>query len=159
MSKLVFSEFGRVVVVLIIALGGLWLRPEASAQDVSAQIARIWDEYSLSLSSGNIDDWIGLWAEDGIQMPPGSPPAVGREAIRAKMKSILDRVSFDISITNEEVAVAGEWAFSRGVYKATLTPKDGSKPSLIDGKYMTILRKQPDESWKIYRDIFNSNAP
>jgi ketosteroid isomerase-like protein len=26
-------------------------------------------------------------------------------------------------------------------------------------KYLTIYRRQPDGSWKIYRDISNSNEP
>ena len=29
----------------------------------------------------------------------------------------------------------------------------------IIGKYLTILKKQTDGSWKIYRDCFNSDVP
>jgi ketosteroid isomerase-like protein len=34
----------------------------------------------------------------------------------------------------------------------------GGRPISIDGKYMTILERQADGSWKIHRDIFNSNT-
>ena len=27
----------------------------------------------------------------------------------------------------------------------------------VDGKYLTIFKRQPDGSWKAYRDCFNSN--
>lgn len=92
-------------------------------------------------------------------MPPDSPPIVGKEQIRTRNKAVLDRFTFDLNITNEEVRVAGEWAFSRGIFKATLRPKGGGKITLVDGKYMTILQRQADGSWKVYRDIFNSNVP
>ena len=29
---------------------------------------------------------------------------------------------------------------------------------VVDGKYLTILKKQPDGSWKIHRGAFNSNV-
>ena len=72
---------------------------------------------------------------------------------------MLDRFKFDIAITNEEVRTAGHLAFARGTYQATLTPKQDGDRIPIDGKYMTILVRQPNGSYKIHRDIFNSNIP
>jgi uncharacterized protein (TIGR02246 family) len=120
----------------------------------------IWAEYEASLSAGDVDRWVDLWTEEGIQLPPGEPPVVGKEAIRARNKAALTDI-FDISmsITNEEVVVGGEWSVARGVYTATLTPKAGGDNVLVDGKYLTLLQRQADGSWKIYRDIFNSNVP
>ncbi len=37
--------------------------------------------------------------------------------------------------------------------------KEGGEAVTVDGKYMTILQRQPDGSWKIHRDIVNSNVP
>jgi uncharacterized protein (TIGR02246 family) len=128
-------------------------------ETVAAAVNEIWKQYASSLNSGDVDRWISLWTEDGVQMPPDSPPVVGKEQIRTKMKAALDRFAFDISVTSAEVRAAGDWAFSRGIYKATLTPREGGKAILVDGKYMTILQRQADRSWKIHRDIFNSNAP
>ncbi len=71
----------------------------------------------------------------------------------------MDLFNVAIEITNEEVEVAGRLAFSRGHYVATFSPKDGNQLIPVDGKFMTILKKQPDGGWKIYRDIFNSNVP
>jgi uncharacterized protein (TIGR02246 family) len=133
-------------------------RKDADAEALAA-VNEVWTQYSSSFSAGDIDRWLSLWTDDGVQMPPGSPPIAGKEQIRRRNKAALDRFTFEMSITNEEVRTAGDWAFSRGIYKATLTPKSGGKTTLIDGKYMTILQRQADGSWKIYRDIFNSNTP
>jgi len=116
-------------------------------------------EYAASLNSGDLDRWVALWTDDGIQMPPGEPAVVGKQHIRTRNGAGLDRFKFDMGITNEELRVAGDWAYIRGTYKATLQPKQGGEPVLIDGKYMSILAKQPDGSWKLHRDAFNSNVP
>jgi uncharacterized protein (TIGR02246 family) len=144
---------------LMLLPAGCFAQEKADAKAVAAAVDEIWKQYASSFSSGDIERWLSLWTDDGVQMPPDSPPVVGKEQIRARNKAVLDRFTFDMSISNEEVTAAGDWAFSRGVYKATLTPKGGGKTILVDGKYMTILRRQPDGSWKIHRDIFNSNAP
>ncbi len=118
----------------------------------------IWKEYSESLNSGDLERWLDLWTEDGIQMPPDEPPVVGIDSIEARNGAMLDKFTVDIGITNQELETAGDWAYSRGTYKARLMPKNGGRPISIDGKYMTILARQPDGTWRIHRDIFNSNA-
>ena len=84
---------------------------------------------------------------------------VGKEVIRARRENAAALFALDMDITNEEVTVSGDMAVARGVYQATLTPKAGGDNILVDGKYMTLLQRQPDGSWKIHRDIFNSNVP
>ena len=134
--------------------------PQGSqSQAVTAAVNAIWTRYSSSLNAGDLDSWLSLWTDDGVQLPPGEPPVVGKDQIRARNKAVLDKFTFNISITNAEVGVAGDWAFARGTYTATLTPKEGGRAIPISGKYMTILKRQPDGSWKIHRDIFNSNVP
>ena len=118
----------------------------------------IWKEYSESLNAGDLERWLDLWTEDGIQMPPDEPAIAGIDSIRARNEALLDKFTFDIGITNQEVETAGDWAYARGTYKARLMPKGGGRPLSIDGKYMTILARQSDGSWRIHRDIFNSSA-
>ncbi len=50
----------------------------------------------------------------------------------------------------------GDWEVSRGNYTAELISQGNEIEA--DGKFMTIFRRQEDGSWKIYRDIFNSNG-
>ena len=124
----------------------------------TAAVNNLLNQYAASLNSGDLDRWVGLWTEDGVQMPPGEPAVVGKDRIRARNGAGLARFKFDMGITNEEVQVAGDWAYIRGTYKATLTPKQGGAPVLVDGKYMSILARQQDGSWKFHRDAFNSNV-
>jgi uncharacterized protein (TIGR02246 family) len=157
-SQLVLLATLGLSVPVMLLLDGDSLRKKAEAKDVAASVNEIWNRYSTTYNSGDIDGWIFLWADDGIQMPPGSPPVLGKEEIRKRNKAVLDRFTFDLSITNDETSVADGWAFARGTYKATLTPRNGGERTHVDGKYLTIFQRQSDGSWKIYRDIFNSNV-
>lgn len=130
--------------------------------DVEADVAainEIWIQYASSFSSGDLDSWISLWADHGIQMAPDAPAVIGKEQIRAKYESIFPQFIFKLAIANEEVRVAGDWAFSTGTYTASITPKAEGETAEVAGKYLTILERQTDGSWKIVRDCFNSNAP
>ena len=127
---------------------------------VTAAVNEIYRQYASSYNAEDIDQWASLWTDNGVQMPPGSPCVIGKEQIRAANKSFLDQVTFaTFDITNEEVRVAGDWAYARGTYSATFTPKTEGEAIFVDGKYMTIFERQPDGSWKIHRDIYNSNVP
>jgi len=127
--------------------------------DARAAADSIFAKYAASLGAGDADAWASLWMEDGVQMPPDAPAVAGRSQIREKLRGILTQFRFDMRIHTEEVRTAGEWAFARGLYQATLTPKTGGPSIPIDGKFLTILARQADGSWRIYRDIFNSNLP
>ena len=130
--------------------------------DVEADISAInnnIEQYTSSMNSGDLDRWISLWADDAIQMAPDAPAIIGKEQIRAKYESILSQFTFKMTITNEEVRIGGDLAFSRGNYTVSMTPKAGGETIMIDGKYLSIEERQADGSWKIIRSCFNNNAP
>ena len=136
---------------------------KAFSTDGEADIAAvndIWPQYCASLIDGDMDRWIFLWADDGIQMPPDTPARKGKEKIREANQLLLDLYHWDIAAINvEETHVAGDWAFSRGNYTWAWTPKDGSEKMAGTGKFLTIFQRQDDGSWKIARDCFNGNGP
>jgi uncharacterized protein (TIGR02246 family) len=133
--------------------------PETDVNEVSAAVDAIWREYEASLAAGDVDRWMDLWADGGVKLSPGLPPIIGKDAIREYLTPRVEAFAYEMTITNEEIEVGGGWAIARGGYIATLTPKAGGDVIPVDGKYMTLLQQQDDGSWKIYRDITNSNVP
>ena len=134
--------------------------PATDAEAVAEAINAVWREYEASILAGDPERWIQLWADNGVQLPPGAPPVVGKEAIFPRISNDLETFEYsEFAITNEDVEVNGDLAFARGNYVVTFAPKSGGEAMSLDGKYMTIFRQQSDGSWKIYRDIFNSNGP
>ncbi len=149
-------SLGIMVAASFVLAGGGALDAVGAARDVCIQFG---DAYTNGLNTGNLNLWISLWDQNGIQMAPDAPSVVGKERILAKYEKIFPQFVFEIAIKNEETKVAGVWAYCRGTYTISLTPKGGGETGFVDGKYLTILRKQTDGSWKVFRDIFNSNVP
>jgi ketosteroid isomerase-like protein len=54
--------------------------------------------------------------------------------------------------------LAGDLAIETGTFTFTQKPK-GSAAITDKGKYMTVWKKQADGSWKLLRDIANSDLP
>ncbi|MFN2134429.1 MAG: YybH family protein [Candidatus Promineifilaceae bacterium] len=152
-------------VLLLVASLTIACMPVSPVTGVKAQspsegpdIEAFWDEYVAANVTGDAERWIALWDENGVQMPPNSPFVDGMENILARKEAGNEKwITDEMTISNQEVEVAGGWAFVRGVYDAKMTPKAGGESTFVDGKYMSILKQQPDGSWKLYRDIFNSN--
>jgi len=127
--------------------------------DITA-INELYDQYCLAANTGDLDLFISLWADDATRMDPDIPAIVGKENIRAYFKVAFEQFNTNVAIYGEtEVQVSDDLAFSRGTYTLSLTPKEGGPTTHIDGKWLDILKRQADGSWKIYIDCVNYNAP
>jgi ketosteroid isomerase-like protein len=61
-------------------------------------------------------------------------------------------------IQPEEVRILGDRAYSHGTYELEMAPKAGGEPQRYSGKFLDVLEKQIDGSWKIAIDCHNCNA-
>jgi len=151
--------------VLIAALAMVGL--PASAQMIGgesdiAMIKTVWDNYAAYVESGDGALWLAQYDVYGIQMRPDAQPRSKAELDAQVPAAFAARVQANevkMVIIPLEIVVAGDWAFSRGEYTQHFTAKASGKTSLVDGKFLTIFRKNADNTWKIYRDCFNSNVP
>jgi ketosteroid isomerase-like protein len=56
------------------------------------------------------------------------------------------------------VEVIGDHAIELGSYTMVVQPP-GQAETTDRGKYMVLWRRQPDGTWKLYRDAFNTSMP
>ncbi len=125
--------------------------PVQASADTAADeqaILGIWSTYTEARVGGDAETWLGLWDKDGIRMPPGAP-AVDYATFAPGTPARFAKPPASMEIKSEEIEVAGDWAYSRG----TFTVNDA-----IEGKFLTIFRRQDDGSWRIYRDSFSMNS-
>ena len=135
--------------------------PEAEATveaDLEA-ISNLREEYVAAYDAGNLERLMINFTGDAMLMPPNEPEAAGYEVIESWFQDAFEEFTVELTVSSEEVGVAGEWAFDRGIYTAMFTPRAGGEPTEDNGKYIVILEKQPDGSWKIALDIWNSDNP
>ncbi|MBI4519931.1 MAG: nuclear transport factor 2 family protein [Gemmatimonadetes bacterium] len=155
------STFKRVVSTIgLAATLACAQRPPASTQEDVQAITRTNQEWTASIKAGNVDQMVAPLTADAVLLPPNEPAAVGLEAVRAWSQRMVDQVTFtEGTSVRDEVVVVGDWAFTRGTFHGTFQPKAGGAAVSDVTKYMLIWRRQPDGSWRISRDIWNSNNP
>jgi len=132
--------------------------PHLHAQPEDPQsIRKLNDDWAAAMQSKDVARLAAMVADDVVFLPPGFPAIRGRQAVEAMYNNFfaqLDQVRQTSSI--DEIQVAGEWAFAWGTENLVLVPKTGGSPIRMQGKGMTIYRRQPDGPWKIARAISNS---
>ncbi len=94
-----------------------------------------------------------LYTEDGAVLPPNAPKVTGRAAVAEFWAGALAGGVAGAVLTTEEVSYAGGDTATE-VGSAALSAKDGSV--VDEGKYV-VLWKREGETWRLHRDIWNSN--
>ena len=126
--------------------------------DVEA-INSLRDEFIALDNASDAAGLASLYTNDAVLMPPNEAAVTGNQAIESWFQTTFDQFTTEFTVASEELEVVGDWAFDWGVYMTALTPKAGGEPTEDRGKYIVILRKQVDGSWRIVQDIWNSNNP
>ncbi len=126
------------------------------AADTTA-INALRDQYTTAFNANDAAAVAATFADDAIVMEPYQAAVEGKQAIQAMYEGLF-RNAVKVALTPLETQVAGDWAYDRGNYALTITPKTG-KPSEESAKYLVIVKRQSDGSWKIYREIGNSSNP
>ena len=124
-----------------------------SRQDVEAHEARWLQAFNDGYASGVAR----LYVENGRVLPPNSDIVQGRPAIEGFVKEFLQMkptMSFSLLTVHE----SADMCAAVGRYEMELRPP-GAEAQTDSGKFIEIWSRQPDGSWLITDDIFNSNLP
>ncbi|MFC1786410.1 YybH family protein, partial [Candidatus Neomarinimicrobiota bacterium] len=136
------------LIILATALAILFSAISCQKQDAEADITAIKEllnKYVVAFNTGDFDSWISLWADDGIQMPPGAPARTGKAQIIEAMKPLFDQMTLDINITSIEGAkVYGDLGLTHLNYTVAVTPKAGGETIIAvpDGKALTLIERR-----------------
>ena len=101
-----------------------------------------------------------LMADDVVLMPPNEAVLKGKPAVRAWYDRLLAQLrTSNLTITDREVLIGGEWATELAAFEWTLVPIAGG-PAVIDrGSYVQVWHREPDGRWLFSRELWNSATP
>ena len=131
---------------------------DTTEADVEA-INSVREREGAAAIAGDAESFVALITDDAVFMPPNEPPVTGKEAIRSWLQDFFDQFTIEYTPSFGEIVVAGDWAFESYSWTWTLTPVAGGEPISDSMKCVHIYQRQPDGSWKIARDIWNSDNP
>jgi ketosteroid isomerase-like protein len=113
-----------------------------------------------ALQKGDSLGAAALYDDSAMVLPSEMPAVSGRAAITSFWAGMggMFTVS-NMKLVVGDVVASGDLASETGRFEMTLTPKaKGGKPIQDKGKYLVVWKKQPDGSYKLFRDMWNSDA-
>jgi len=107
----------------------------------------------LRLSAeGDISQILPLMTEDVVFLVAGQPPMRGREAFAASFAGWQGKFRLETDGEVQEIQTSGDFAYSWTRLSVTMTPVDGGPANRRSGNTLTVLRKNADGAWQIFRD-------
>lgn len=148
--------YGIVAALILACLQGCQQETATLEADIEA-INELRQQEIAAAEAGDVSALMSLRIESFVAMPPDQPAVTGVSKVEAWLTAMLQQVDLEEGVTSHEVIVAGDWAYDRGVFTGKATPKAGGEAIDLDGKYLWIVRRQPNGSWKYAIHMWSSN--
>ena len=108
--------------------------------------------YNDAFNQGDAARCASFFTDDVVLAAPGQPMTRGKKAFEATYRSRMDDSRGGThSNALVEYGVEGDLAYEIGTYAVS-----GSNP-VEEGKFVNVLKRQPDGAWKVAVSIFNSD--
>jgi uncharacterized protein (TIGR02246 family) len=130
--------------------------PDAAEVDRAA-IMRTTAELLAAVNTSDADRCLAVWAADGMLMPPHHPAVQGHEAIGEYFRTLFSRGKFRFTFTSSHIHLAGDTALECITYTVIVWRGSEASPMKDVGKGLHVYARQPNGSWKLTQDIWNSD--
>jgi ketosteroid isomerase-like protein len=145
---------------------GAYVEEEATVADAmqvdaaafAADLDALQDAYAVAYNAGDAAGLAALFTEDAMMSPPltASVDLAGIEA--SYVAQFEAGIPMTLEIMREDFFVSGNMAVGWGAFQVTAAPPEG-EPFTSGGRYGSVLRMEPDGTWKIFRHMFNYEVP
>jgi len=123
------------------------------AEPFEEAIARLNVESVAAFNRGDIAACAGFYEEDATMLLPDRPPVRGRAAIADCLRGFAAAGMTLMPVAPVAVVSGGDIGCCAGLHRFR-APDGGGAAIAQAGKFVTVLRRQPDGTWKAAIDSF-----
>ena len=129
------------------------------------QIKALQIKWNQAVEMGDIDGYISVLDEEIELIPTDAPAFQGTESYRGMLEGVFSTSTFDIEVVDAgTIEVEGNMAYARYDYiiHTTSIPSDSIQTTTTVSsyrKFLDVMRRQSDGSWRVYKHIWNYNEP
>ncbi len=126
---------------------------ETHHTDREAILAAV-ESFAVAYNSGDLDTLLAYYDEELIKIRQGAA-LEGKPEVARRVREAFARFETSVEVRNAEVEVAGDLAFTRGVYHVTLTSRADGQSQTHTRRYLEIWRKRGGV-WRVARTMDNA---
>jgi len=159
--SMVMRRTGIVLVLIAVLSVAAWAGGAAEERDRD-MIADNLQTYAECVSTGDAETWLALHEPQAYKMPQNQPMftiASVQDSQQGQFDGMQAAYNVNMDIEPMDIHVEGDIAYAMGTYVIDMEPKEDAPPNVVDGKFLTVFRRQEDGSWKVWRDCYNNNTP
>jgi len=134
------------------------IQPAAPAPPDPAPINDLRSRFQAAYSAGDAAAVAALYTDDAVSLPDHHEAIHGKAAIQQYLQETFAQVAANMTLTAPDLEISGDIAHETGSYTMTITPKRGGNAMTVTGKYLVVLKRQPDGLWRVHHDIDNTNS-
>jgi uncharacterized protein (TIGR02246 family) len=134
---------------------------EVNMQDEIEAVHKREDEFLAAHSFNDGAKLADFYTDDALLIPPDEPIVRGKKAIADWYENEFKKAPpiENPKVTLEDIKVCGNTAFIRGDFILKFEGQSTDRLVRQNLRFISIWQRQPDETWKFYCDIWNTNAP
>src|SRR5574343_100321 len=129
-------------------------KPALNLDSIKAAIAASNAAFGECFAKNDSVNFVARYTSDACINPTGMPQICGSAGIGAYFRGGYDMGIRNIKLSTKNVMLGDAYAIETGAYELQL---EGGK-AIESGKFIVIW-KQENGAWKMYQDIWNSDAP
>jgi ketosteroid isomerase-like protein len=146
-------KVSSVAIVFVVCLG-LWaFGRTAGNSDQQADVAAIEKLHQGDVAAtlnNNADQLAALWADDAVLLGEGEAPVSGRQTLREVYAKDPARI-LQYAPHIESLEIKGNVAYEWGRFDALAKEASDKPPTELKGRFLRVMAKQSDGSWKFTR--------
>jgi len=148
-------------VLAMVALMAGGCAPQAA--DPSAEIAALREAaatYHAAASGKDAEAVVALYGEGALMVPPNADLVEGLESVQNYQFGFIvtPGVELDFELIRVEVSASGDMGWTLAIGEITINREEGP-PGRDEVRDFHVWKKQPDGSWKVVVDMWNSGMP
>ena len=120
-------------------------------------LARAHEDYLAAINANDAEALLAMLTDDAIYLPPHEPAVEGKAAIRPWIEGYFGAYRTHWDKETLELVAAGDWAMELAAERVRDVPVGGGEAVEDVCKGIIIYRRQADGTWKVARDMWNSD--
>jgi ketosteroid isomerase-like protein len=155
-SSTALSALAFIAVAACTPAGGAG-KPDSATMAADLQaIGKVRDSFAASFKAGDVAALTALYVSDGLTQPDNQPTGTGSAGIADSFKKFFDQFNITtFALTPVKTEVSGDLGYDIGTYAFTATMKPKGDTAKTEGRYVVVLRKGTDGTWKAIADMDN----